>query len=98
MMEQMILDHGIDRRRLFIVGLSAGGAMTSAMLATYADVFADGAIIAGLPCSSASNVQEAFEFMAQGDDRLKSGGTMFGTLPPTAGRGREFHCGMAWHR
>ncbi len=88
MMEQMI----------FIVGLSAGGAMTSAMLATYPDVFADGAIIVGLPYSSASNVQEAFEYMAQGGDRLKSGRTMFGTLLPTAGHGRVFHCGMAWHR
>jgi feruloyl esterase len=69
MIERMIRDHGIDRRRVFIVGLSAGGAMTSAMLATYPDVFAGGAIIAGLPYGSARNVQEAFESMAKGGDR-----------------------------
>jgi poly(hydroxyalkanoate) depolymerase family esterase len=49
MIERVITDHGVDRRRVFVVGLSAGGAMTSAMLATYPDLFAGGAIIAGLP-------------------------------------------------
>ena len=69
MIERMVRDHGIDRRRVFIVGLSAGGAMTSAMLATYPDVFAGGAIIAGLPYGSAGNVEGAFESMAKGSDR-----------------------------
>jgi poly(hydroxyalkanoate) depolymerase family esterase len=69
MIERMIRDHAIDRRRVFIVGLSAGGAMASAMLATYPDVFAGGAIIAGLPHGSAANVQEAFQAMAKGSDR-----------------------------
>jgi poly(hydroxyalkanoate) depolymerase family esterase len=92
MIEQMILDHGIDRRRVFIVGLSAGGVMTSATRIRRRGHHR------GLPYGSAGNVQEAFEFMAQGDDRLKSGGTLSGTLLPTAGHGREFHCGMAWHR
>ncbi len=65
MVEKMIVDHGIDRRRVFVTGLSAGGAMTSVMLATYPDVFAAGAIIAGLPYGTATNVKEAFESMAQ---------------------------------
>jgi feruloyl esterase len=43
--------------------------MASAMLATYPDVFAAGAIIAGLPYGSARNVQEAFQAMAKGSDR-----------------------------
>jgi len=66
MIEKTIGAHGIDRARVFITGLSAGGAMTAAMLATYPDVFAAGAIIAGLPYGTASNVQEAFESMFQG--------------------------------
>jgi poly(hydroxyalkanoate) depolymerase family esterase len=65
MVEKMIVDHGIDRRRVFVTGLSAGGAMTSVMLATYPDVFAAGAIIAGLPYGTATNVNEAFESMGQ---------------------------------
>ena len=69
MIERMIQDHAIDRRRVFIVGLSAGGAMTATMLAAYPEVFAGGAIIAGLPYGSAATVQSAFEAMAQGADR-----------------------------
>ena len=66
MIERMIDDHGIDRRRVFVVGLSAGGAMSAAMLATHPDVFAGGAVIAGLPYGCAVNIQGAFEAMAEG--------------------------------
>jgi feruloyl esterase len=69
MVEHAIVEYGIDRSRVFITGLSAGGAMTSVMLATYPDVFAAGAIIAGLPYGAAGNVQEAFESMFQGRTR-----------------------------
>jgi poly(hydroxyalkanoate) depolymerase family esterase len=65
MVSKMVSDHGIDPARVFVTGLSAGGAMTSVMLATYPDVFAGGAIIAGLPYGAANNVQQAFENMFQ---------------------------------
>src|SRR5258707_261427 len=58
MVEQMVRDHDIDRRRIFVTGLSAGGAMTLAMLATYPDVFAAGAVIAGLPYCGGGQPQE----------------------------------------
>ena len=66
MIEKTIGAHGVDRSRVFITGLSAGGAMTGAMLASYPEVFAAGAIIAGLPYGTAGNVQQAFESMFQG--------------------------------
>jgi feruloyl esterase len=65
MVKTMVSDYGIDPTRVFVTGLSAGGAMTSVMLATYPDVFAGGAIIAGLPYGAATNVQQAFETMHQ---------------------------------
>ncbi len=68
MIERVTKDHGIDRRRIFVVGLSAGGAMASAMLASYPEIFAGGAIIAGLPYGCATNVQGAFETMARSRD------------------------------
>jgi feruloyl esterase len=72
MVEAMVVRHGIDQRRIFVTGLSAGGAMTSVMLATYPDVFAGGAIIAGLPYRSARSVSEALDCMFQGTDREAS--------------------------
>lgn len=63
MIERVIVDFGVDRRRVYVTGLSAGGAMASVMLATYPEIFAGGAIIAGLPYGCATNVQEAFEAM-----------------------------------
>jgi poly(hydroxyalkanoate) depolymerase family esterase len=69
MIARMVSDHGIDPRRIFVTGLSAGGAMTSAMLATYPEVFAAGAIIAGLPFGVATNVREALSGMFQSPPR-----------------------------
>jgi poly(hydroxyalkanoate) depolymerase family esterase len=69
MIERMVVSHGIDRGRIYITGLSAGGAMTSVMLASYPEVFAGGAIIAGLPYGSATSVQEAFDAMFQATPR-----------------------------
>ena len=63
MVSQMISEHGIDPKRVFVTGLSAGGAMANALLATYPEVFAGGAIIAGLPYGAASTVPEAFDRM-----------------------------------
>ncbi len=65
MIEAMIREKGIDARRVFVTGLSAGGAMTSAMLACYPEVFAAGAIVAGLPYGAAGNMQQALQSMFQ---------------------------------
>jgi poly(hydroxyalkanoate) depolymerase family esterase len=65
MIAQMARDHSIDTDRIFVTGLSAGGAMTSVMLSTYPEVFAGGAIIAGLPYGIATNLQQALNGMYQ---------------------------------
>jgi poly(hydroxyalkanoate) depolymerase family esterase len=69
MIARMVSQHRIDKHRIFVTGLSAGGAMTSVMLATYPEVFAAGAIIAGLPYGVASNVREALNGMMQSRSR-----------------------------
>ncbi|MDW6021292.1 PHB depolymerase family esterase [Mesorhizobium sp. BAC0120] len=63
MVEAMVVTHGLDGKRIFVTGLSAGGAMAAAMLGTYPEVFAGGAIIAGLPSGSATTIPAAFDRM-----------------------------------
>lgn len=63
MIATLIRDHGADAERVFITGLSAGGAMVSVMLATYPEIFAGGAIIAGLPYGTANGVPQALDRM-----------------------------------
>jgi poly(hydroxyalkanoate) depolymerase family esterase len=71
MISHIVRKHDIDPERIFVTGLSAGGAMTSVMLATYPEVFAGGAIIAGLPYGVATNVKEALRGMFQAPDRSR---------------------------
>lgn len=63
MIAAMVDRHALDVTRVFVTGLSAGGAMTSVMLATYPEVFAGGAIIAGLPFGVAQSIPQALERM-----------------------------------
>lgn len=63
MIDAMAERHGVDPGRVHITGLSAGGAMTAIMLASYPEKFAAGAILAGLAHGAAVNVQEAFQQM-----------------------------------
>jgi poly(hydroxyalkanoate) depolymerase family esterase len=69
MIEAMTKTHKLCRGRIFVTGLSAGGAMAAALLADYPEVFAAGAVIAGLPCGVAASVQEALDAMAKPAER-----------------------------
>ena len=66
MVAHAVREHGLDQGRVFVTGLSAGGAMTSVMLAAYPDVFAAGAVVAGLPFGVADNLQAALGAMYAG--------------------------------
>jgi len=63
MIGHLVESQGIDPSRIFVTGLSAGGAMANVMLSVYPDIFSGGAIIAGLPYGLAGTVGEAFERM-----------------------------------
>lgn len=69
MVDKMKADYSIDSQRVFIAGFSSGGAYAAVMLATWPDVFAGGAIIAGIPYYCASDLLGAFQCMGQGRER-----------------------------
>lgn len=67
MVDKTATDFSVDRSRVFVVGFSAGAAMAAVMLATWPDVFAAGAIDAGIPydCPSTANA-DVFNCMSPG--------------------------------
>ena len=96
MVTRMRRTHSIDPARIFITGLSAGGAMTSVMLATYPEVFAGGGIIAGLPYGAASGMRQVMSAMKRPQPRTPSNGaTSSAPLRPIRARGRRCRSGMA---
>lgn len=56
MVDRQLADAGGDASRVYITGLSAGGAMTAVMMAAYPEKFAAGGVVAGLPygCAQAA--------------------------------------------
>src|SRR5262249_8169104 len=48
--------HQIDRGRVYVTGMSAGGAFVSIMLADYPDKFRAGSVMSGLPYGCAKDV------------------------------------------
>jgi len=55
----MVKQSAGQAERVFICGLSGGGAMANVMLADYPEVFAAGAIIGGFPYGVVSSVGQA---------------------------------------
>lgn len=66
-------DQAIDPTRVFIAGLSSGGAMALIVAACYPDVFAAAAIHSGLPYRAAGDVTSAFAVMARGGTSATDG-------------------------
>jgi feruloyl esterase len=86
MVAHAVAAYGADPDRVFVTGLSAGGAMTAALLAAYPEVFAGGAIIAGLPAGAARDVPSALKAMRDGVIRppARWGGLVRAAAPPPA--------------
>ena len=89
MVDRMIADHGSASGRIYVTGLSAGGATAATMLATYPDVFAGGALLSGLPHRCATSQSAAFGCMnpgsdltpAQWGDKVRAASTWTGPWP-----------------
>jgi poly(hydroxyalkanoate) depolymerase family esterase len=94
MIDHLVAGGKVDPERVYITGLSAGGAMTSIMLATYPEKFAGGAILAGLPHGAASSVQEAFQQMRGYTPSSRTDGRI---VREAADHGSDWPAVAIWH-
>jgi len=63
MIQYAIKNYEVNLSKIFVTGISAGGAMANVLMANYPDMFKSGAVLSGIPFKAAKDLTTAYAAM-----------------------------------